>query len=76
MQRMQMRMKLPLKHDNRYAKLLTGLRKLLSQKGPPWVFDGVLSTHLVSLVINIKGGKVLRVDPLHKKGLKFLVYFF
>ena len=41
--------------------------KLLPQKGPPWIFDRVLTTHLLSLSYTYERGKVLGVDPLHKK---------
>ena len=49
---------------------------LLSQEGPPWVFDRLLSTPLVSLSYTYEKGRVLGVNPLCKNGFKFSVYFF
>ena len=79
MQGMQMRMKLPLKHDICYAqhfakmnsehcqafevelfvKTVNDLKllKQLWQKGPPWVCDRVLSTHLLSLSFTYERGQ-------------------
>ena len=69
---MQMRMRLlPLKHDICYAqhfakievelfvKTVNDLKllKQLWQKGPPWVCDRVLSTHLLSLSFTYERGQ-------------------
>ena len=78
MQRMQMRMKLPLKHIHyaqHFAKMNSGccqasevelfvktvdlklLKAVILQKGPPWVFEGVLSMHLLSLSYTYERGE-------------------
>ena len=48
---------------------------MLSQKVPPWVFDRVLSMHLLSLTYTHEKGRVFRVDQLHKNGFEFLDHF-
>ena len=67
----------PVSEVELFAKTVNASRPLetLPAKCPPWVFDRVLSTPLVSLSYTYERGRVLGVDPFHKNGFKFSVYF-